>query len=141
MVMKKAFGGDSPPWQGVGKSFWTLPILRQRRRRLAVCFLEKSSGLRVFLTEGLNRRMGDVRGWTRRSHPLVARPRPGSRHQQVWLAPGPSLALLWTPSSCQVIRDFSFCFIQFQEYFPCNFSETQKQQKTTNWHYGILLIG
>jgi hypothetical protein len=36
---------------------------------------------------------------------------------------------------------FSFCFFQFQEYFPCNFFETQKQQKTGNWHCGILLIG
>jgi hypothetical protein len=26
------------------------------------------------------------------------------------------------------------------EYFLCNFSETQKQQKTGNWHCGILLI-
>jgi hypothetical protein len=40
MVMKKAFGGDSPLRQGAGKSFWTLTILRRRRRRLAVCFLE-----------------------------------------------------------------------------------------------------
>jgi hypothetical protein len=36
---------------------------------------------------------------------------------------------------------FGFCFVQFQEYFLCNFSETQKQQKTGNWHYGDLLIG
>jgi hypothetical protein len=27
MVMKKAFGDESPLRQGVGKSFWTLPIL------------------------------------------------------------------------------------------------------------------
>jgi hypothetical protein len=26
MVMKKTFGGDSPLWQGAGKSSWTLPI-------------------------------------------------------------------------------------------------------------------
>jgi hypothetical protein len=39
-VMKKASGGDSPLWQGAGKSFWTLPISHQRRRRLAVCFME-----------------------------------------------------------------------------------------------------
>jgi hypothetical protein len=26
MAMKKAFGGDFPPRQGAGKSFWTLPI-------------------------------------------------------------------------------------------------------------------
>jgi hypothetical protein len=28
MVMKKTSGGDSPLWQGAGKSFWTLPIFR-----------------------------------------------------------------------------------------------------------------
>jgi hypothetical protein len=38
-------------------------------------------------------------------------------------------------------RRFGFCFVPFREYFLCNFSETQKQQKTGNWHYGILLIG
>jgi hypothetical protein len=36
---------------------------------------------------------------------------------------------------------FGFCFVQFREYFLCYFSETQKQQKTGNWHYGISLIG
>jgi hypothetical protein len=41
MVMKKASGDDSPLWQVVGKSFWTLPILGHQRRRLAVCFVEK----------------------------------------------------------------------------------------------------
>jgi hypothetical protein len=40
MVMKKASGGDSPLRQGVGKSFWTLPISRRRRRRLIVGFVE-----------------------------------------------------------------------------------------------------
>jgi hypothetical protein len=34
-----------------------------------------------------------------------------------------------------------FGFVQFREYFLCNFSETQKQQKTGNWHCGISLIG
>jgi hypothetical protein len=36
---------------------------------------------------------------------------------------------------------FGFYFVQFREYFLCNFSETQKQQKTWNWHCGDLLIG
>jgi hypothetical protein len=40
MLMKKAFGGDSPLQQGAGKSFWTFPILHQRRRWLAVYFVE-----------------------------------------------------------------------------------------------------
>jgi hypothetical protein len=34
-----------------------------------------------------------------------------------------------------------FGFVQFREYFLCNFSETQKQQKTGNWHCGNLLVG
>jgi hypothetical protein len=32
-------------------------------------------------------------------------------------------------------------FVQFREYFLCITSETQKQQKIGNWHYGDLLIG
>jgi hypothetical protein len=28
MAMKKTSDGDSPLWQGAGKSFWTLPIFR-----------------------------------------------------------------------------------------------------------------
>jgi hypothetical protein len=34
-----------------------------------------------------------------------------------------------------------FGFVQFREYFLCSFSETQKQQKTGNWHCGDLLVG
>jgi hypothetical protein len=52
MVMKKASDGDSPLRQGVGKSFWTLPISRRRRRRLAVCFFGKEFGPLGFLDEG-----------------------------------------------------------------------------------------
>jgi hypothetical protein len=33
------------------------------------------------------------------------------------------------------------CFVQFREYFLCITSETQKQQKTGNWHCGNLLVG
>jgi hypothetical protein len=49
MVMKKAFGGDSPLWQGAEKSFWTLPISHQRRWQLAVCFMEIDRALLGFL--------------------------------------------------------------------------------------------
>jgi hypothetical protein len=38
-------------------------------------------------------------------------------------------------------RSSGTCFVQFREYFLCSFSETQKQQKTGNWHCGILLVG
>jgi hypothetical protein len=99
-MIKKASGGDSPLRQGAGKSFWTLPILHRQRRRLAVCFLEKSLGPRVFSSRGLNRQKGDVRRWTRGSHPLVAWPRGGPHHHQVWPSLGPPPALLWTLSLC-----------------------------------------
>jgi hypothetical protein len=74
MVMKKAYGDDSPLWQGAGKSFWTLSILRRRRRRLAECFVKSVRPLRVFPSKGIYRWKGDVRMWTRWSHHLVAWP-------------------------------------------------------------------
>jgi hypothetical protein len=84
MVMKKASGGDSPPQQGAGKSFWTLPISRRRWRRLTICFLEKSSGPRVFSSRRIYRRKGDVRGWTSGPHHSLARPGGGPRHGMAW---------------------------------------------------------
>jgi hypothetical protein len=82
MVMKKASGDDSPLRQGAGKSFWTLPISCRRQRRLAVCFLEKSLGFRVFSSRRIYRRKGDVRGWTR-----------GPHHSPAW--PGVACAMAW----------------------------------------------
>jgi hypothetical protein len=129
MVMKKVSGGDSPLRQCAAKSFWTLPISRRQQRRLQYVFWKSVWALRIFSTKGINRQKGDVRRWTSQSHHLVARPGGGPRHHLVWLPLGLPPALLWTPSSCQVIRSFSFCFVQFLEYFLCNFSETQKQKK------------
>ena len=96
---------------------------------------------RVFPLKGIYRRKGDVRRWTRWSHHMVAWPGGGPRHPMVRLPLGPSPSLLWTPSSCQVNRNFGFCFVQLREYFLCSFSETQKQQKIGNWHCGISVIG
>jgi hypothetical protein len=59
----------------------------------------------------------------------------------VWLAPGSPASLLWTPSRVGKNMNFGFYFVQFGEYFLYNFFETQKQQKTGNWHCGISLIG
>jgi hypothetical protein len=68
---------------------------------------------RVFPTKGIYRRKGDVRGWTRGPHHLVAWPGGGLRHPMVQPPPGPPPSLLWTPSLCQVNRNFGFRFIQF----------------------------
>jgi hypothetical protein len=59
----------------------------------------------------------------------------------VSLAPGPPPSHLRSLRSFGKNRRFGFCFVQFREYFLCNFSETPKQQKIGNLHYGILLIG
>jgi hypothetical protein len=61
---------------------------------LQYVFWKRVRAFRVFPSRGLNRRKGDVRRWTRRSHPLVAWPRDGLRHHQVWLPLGPLPALL-----------------------------------------------
>jgi hypothetical protein len=86
--------------------------------------------LRVFPSKGIYRWKGDVKGWTRGPHHLVAQQGGGPRHPMVRSTPGPTPSLLWTPYSLEVNRNFGVCFIQFPKYFLCNFSETQKQQKT-----------
>jgi hypothetical protein len=60
----------------------------------------------VVAMKGIYRRKGNVRGWTRGPHHLVAQPGGGPRHPMVRLPPGCSPSLLWTPSSCQVNRNF-----------------------------------
>jgi hypothetical protein len=60
--------------------------------------------------------------------PLGGVARGGPRHPMVRPPPSPPPSLIWTPSSCQL--NFGFRFIQFQEYFLCNFSKTLKQQRT-----------
>jgi hypothetical protein len=132
MVMKKASGGDSPLQQGAEKSFWTLPISGQRRRWLTICFWKIDRVFRVFSLRRIYRQNGGIRRWARWPHHLVVRARGRPRHPMVRLAPGSPPSLLRTPSRVGKNRYFSFCFVQFQEYFLCSFSETQKQQKTGN---------
>jgi hypothetical protein len=69
--------------------------------------------------------------------------RPGAGRAPWWCGrPVALLRLLFGSLEASVnFRMFGFCFVQFREYFLCNFSETQKPQKTGNWHCGISLIG
>jgi hypothetical protein len=52
----------------------------------------------------------------------------------VRLAPGPPPSQLWTLSCFGKNRNFGFCFVQFQEYFLCSFSETQNSRKQVKGH-------
>jgi hypothetical protein len=94
-------------------------------------FSSMEAGLfRVFASERIYRRKGDARGWTRGPYHLVARL--GGTCTTPWC--GQPLALLRLCFGFRLRvgknRRFSFCFVQFGEYFLYNFSETQKQQKT-----------
>jgi hypothetical protein len=141
MVMKKTSGDDSPLRQGAGKSFWALPISGRRWRRIAM-YSGKVIGYLgfshrgVFIGKGAASEVGQG-GLTTRGRG------PGAGHAALWCGcPVAPLCLLFGSLKASVnFRMFSFCFIQFREYFLCNFSETQKQQKTGNWHCGISLIG
>jgi hypothetical protein len=141
MAMKKTSGGDSPLRQGAVKSFWTFPISGRRRRRIAICFWKIDRVFRFFPSGGLYRRRGGARGGPGCPHHRWARPGAGPRPLVVTPPSGPLRLLFGLLEASLNIWMFSFYFVQFREYFLCNFSETQKQQKTGNWHCGILLIG
>jgi hypothetical protein len=126
MVMKKTSGGDSPLRQGAGKSFWTLPISGRRRWRIAMCFWKIDRVFRfsrrgVFIGEGAASKVGQG-ALTTRGH------EPGAGRAALWcgcpMAPLRLLSSLLEASLNN--RRFDFCFIQFREYFLCNFSETKK---------------
>jgi hypothetical protein len=142
MVRKKASGGDSPLRQGAGKSFWTLPISRRRRRSLPYVSWKIDRAFRVFPSRRIYRRKGGIRRWARWPHHLVAWPGAGLRHPMVWLAPGSPPSLLWTPSRVWKNRNFGFCFVQFREYFLCSFlnTKTAENRKLALWHFNNRLV-
>jgi hypothetical protein len=127
MAMKKTSGGDFPLRQGTGKSFWTLPISGRWRWRIAMYSGKVIGSLGfsrrgVFIGEGAASEV-DLGGLTT-----------GGRGPALGRAPwwcGPLVAplrLLFGSLEASVnIWTSGFCFVQFREYFLCNFSETQKQ--------------
>jgi hypothetical protein len=122
-------GGNSSSWQATGTETsipWNWFSMAAALRNF---LWMDADWFRVFTSERIYRRKGDVRGWTRGPHHLVARPGGHPRHPMVWLPPGSPPSLLWTPSRVEKNRNFGLCFVQFWEYFLCNFFETQKQQK------------
>jgi hypothetical protein len=95
MAMKKTSGGDSPLRQGAGKSFWTLPIFGSTAAADRDVFWKSDRVLRFFfLSGGLYRRRGDVRGGARCPHTGLARPGVGPCHPCVWGPGGPTPSLL-----------------------------------------------
>jgi hypothetical protein len=82
MVVEKA--SDRVPGRAPGSS-------RSRDDDGGLQYVSRKSDLsfRFSPSRRIYRQKGGVRGWTRWSHPLVARPGAGPRHPRVRLAPGP----------------------------------------------------
>jgi hypothetical protein len=140
MAMKKTYGGDSPLRQGAEKSFWTLPISGRQRWQIAMCFWKIDQVSRFFPSRGLYRRRGSVRSGPRRPHHQGARARGWPCRPMVWLARGPPPSPLRSSRSFGKNRRFGFCFVQFQEYFLCNFSKTSKNRELALWHLVNRLV-
>jgi hypothetical protein len=71
----------------------------------------EARAFRVFPMKWIYRQKGEIGGRPRGPHHGVAQPGATPRHHLVWPARGSFLSFLWTPSSCQVNRNFDFCFI------------------------------
>jgi hypothetical protein len=113
MAMKETSGGDSPLRQGIGKSFWTLPISGRRRRRIAMYFgkVIRSLGFSrrgVFIGKGATSEVGQG-GLTTRGHG------PALGHAALWCGrPVAPLRLLLGSLEAPVNFWMSgFCFVQF----------------------------
>jgi hypothetical protein len=132
MAMKKTSGGDSPLRQGAGKSFWTLPISGQRRRWIAM-YYRKVIGYLGFSRRGVFIGEGAASEVDQGAH-TTGRRGPGAGRTPWWCGrPVAPFRLLFSSLEASVnIWTSGFCFVQFREYFLCNFSKTQKQQKTWN---------
>jgi hypothetical protein len=125
--MKKTFGGDSPLRQGAGKSFWILPIFRSTAAANRDVFWKSDRVFRFFSSGGLYRRRCGVRSGPGGPHHQGHGPALG--HATLWCGrPLARLHLLFGVLEAPVnIWTTGFGFVQFREYFLCNFSETQKQ--------------
>jgi hypothetical protein len=68
MAMKKTSGGDSPLWQGAGKSIWTLPIFGSTAAADRDVFWKSDRVFKFFPSGDLYRQRGIVRSGLRLPH-------------------------------------------------------------------------
>jgi hypothetical protein len=129
MAMKKTSGGDSPLWQGGGKSFWTLPIFGSMAAADRDVFWRSDRVFRffpsgVFIGEGASSGVG--RGdLTHRGRGLA----PGRAALLCGALVAPLRLLFGSLEASVKFWATGFGFVQFREYFLCNFSETQNSRK------------
>jgi hypothetical protein len=102
------YGGNSPSWQGAGTETSIPRTSSAVAAALRNFIWEKANSFRVFPLESFYRQRGDVRGNPGAPHHGVARPGGHPRHHLLWLPPGPSPSLLWTPSRVRKIGTSGF---------------------------------
>jgi hypothetical protein len=139
--MEMAPGAIPYPGRVPEQRFLSLEI-GLRRRRCCGTFLGETPIDLGFSLQGLFIGEGAMSEDGQGPHTIGWRTQ-GSTHATTWC--GCPLAPLWLFFGLRLVsggnRNFGLRFVQFREYFLCNFSETQKQQKTGNWHCGISSIG
>jgi hypothetical protein len=121
------FRGTSLSRQGAGTETSVPRNLSSTAAELRNYSGKNVDSFRVFRPEASYRRRGVVRSGPRPSHTLAAWPGPGPCRPSVRLACGPLLRLFRSLEASRKNKTLGTCFVQFQEYFLCSFSETQKQ--------------
>jgi hypothetical protein len=126
MAMKKTSGGDSPLRQGARKSFWTLPIFGSTAVVDRDVFWKGDRAL-GFSCRGVFIGEGATSGVGRGAITHRGRGQGPGRAALLCGALMAPLRLLFSSLEASVnFWTFGFCFVQFWEYFLCNFSKTQK---------------
>jgi hypothetical protein len=116
--------GTSPSWQGAGTETSVPQNSSVAAAELQDSFSKIADLFRVFHPEAFYRQKGSVRGGASWPHHGAAWPGARPRPPVLSPAPGPPPSHLWSSRSFGKNRRFGFFFVQFREYFLCNFSET-----------------
>jgi hypothetical protein len=118
------YRGNSPSQMGA-RTDTSIPRTSSATAAVLRNFSGRNADLfRVFASEALYRRRGDVRG-----HQVVAQPRVVPRHQVVWPPPGPPPSLLWTPSRVEKIGTLGFVSSNSENIFCVTFLKHKNNRK------------
>jgi hypothetical protein len=120
-------GGTSPSRQGAGTKTSVPRNLSTAAVELWNCSGNFADSLRVFHPEASYRQRGVVRGQPGAPHTRVVRPGPRPRHLCVRAPLAPLRLSFGLREASWKNKTSGTYFVQFREYFPCSFSETQKQ--------------
>jgi hypothetical protein len=117
MTMKKTSGGDSPLWQGAGKSFWILLISGQWWWRIAM-YSGKVIGCLGFSRQGVFIGKGASSEVALVELTIGGAGQPQAAPLVVWPTSGSSPSLLWCSGSSYEYLDFWLLSRPIPRIFP-----------------------